>query len=74
MGNILSPKMPKPQPVVPLPQEDDEAIRRAKQNEYARLSKKAGIGAVTLTGDKSLGSFGTDELRSGLASTPVLTG
>lgn len=74
MSNLFAPKIPKPKPEVPLPQEDDEAIRRAKLSEYARLSKTAGRGSVTLTPQKDLGSFGTGELRTGLAGTPVLTG
>src|SRR5690606_23898502 len=73
MGGLFKPKMPTPQKAVPLPQEDSEAVRRAKLAEQARLSKTAGRGAVTLA-QKDLANFGTEYRRQGLASSPVMTG
>ncbi len=74
MNIFKKPEMPQAKPATPIPQEDAEVVRRAKLNEYSRLSKGAGRGAVTLTSQENLGSYGTGEIRQGLGSAPVLTG
>lgn len=65
MGNLFKPKMPTPQAPTPIPQADDEAVRRAQLRQYAKLSSSSGRDS-TMMSEKNLGDVAPPQVRSGV--------
>lgn len=56
--------MPEPKPATPMPIEDDEALRRKKISEYAKIGKRGGRESTQLTQSR-LGDVSLADTRSG---------
>lgn len=68
MGKLFAPKLPTPQTPTPMPQPDDDAVRRAQLKSFAKLASSSGRDSTMLS-EKNLGDVAPPVTRTG-----VLTG